>query len=196
MSNSTYHRIVESATTRHGVNCTLIRTAVLNVEAVGAIAVTASTRTIVLTDAFTNVDVGQEVTITGMANSGNNITGVVATNVDADTITLTAATTTLQDETGPATARIISDEETSVSIKVVPIQFRERDVDTGGGVVQQTNYWMIPARRLKATSFPYPPKPGDRMIFDAEIVTIDDVGQGVACGEVVRWDVGVTGQQL
>jgi hypothetical protein len=64
----------------------------------GTVSVTAATRTISATGAFTNAEVGQRVTITGMVNDGNNITGVIATNADADTITLTSATTTLVDE--------------------------------------------------------------------------------------------------
>jgi hypothetical protein len=72
----------------------------------GAITVTATTRTISCTGAFADAVVGQRVTISGMVTPGNNVTGEIATNASDDLITLTAATSTLVDEVGPATANV------------------------------------------------------------------------------------------
>jgi hypothetical protein len=98
------------------------------------------------------------------------------------------------------------DDIVEAEILVAPQQFRERDVEAGGTVVQKTSYWMVPARRLLATSFPCPPRPGDRLIVETatdtdatvigEVHTIDEVGVGLALGEIVRWDLGTTGIQV
>jgi hypothetical protein len=104
--------------------------------------------------------------------------------------------------------RLAEDDEDIVDVEIVvsPQQFRERDVEAAGTVVQKTSYWMIPARRLMATAFPCPPRPGDRLIIETatdtdatvigEVHTVDEVGVGLARGEIVRWDLGTTGIQV
>lgn len=98
------------------------------------------------------------------------------------------------------------DDIVDVSLVIAPQQFRERDVEAGGTVVQKTSYWVVPARRLMATDFPCPPRPGDRLIVETatdadatvigEVHTVDEVGVGLARGEIVRWDLGTTGLQV
>jgi hypothetical protein len=72
----------------------------------GVITITATTRTIAATGAFTDAVVGQRITISGMATEANNITGVILTRTSADSVILTTATTGLVNETGPATAQL------------------------------------------------------------------------------------------
>ena len=100
---------------------------------------------------------------------------------------------------------IDDDDIVDVEVTVAPQQFRDRATEAGGTVVQKISYWMLPARRLEALGFPCPPRSGDRLIIEAatgadgtvtnEVHTIDEVGVGVARGEIVRWDLGTTGIQ-
>jgi hypothetical protein len=85
--------------------------------------------------------------------------------------------------------------DVSVTLNVTPQQFQEQPVATAGSVVQQSQRWMIPAARLAATTWPGPPREGDLMIFPLlkTQARIDTAAPGLAGGEVVRWDVTLTG---
>jgi hypothetical protein len=70
------------------------------------VTIVAATRRVTATGAFSAAAVGQTITISGMTTAANNVTGVIATKVSSDAVTLTVATTGLADETGPITAGI------------------------------------------------------------------------------------------
>jgi hypothetical protein len=96
-----------------------------------------------------------------------------------------------------ATLTRIGQTDTEVAINVMPMQYTETQVPTGGNVVQQTRRWVIPARRLAATGYPVPVVPGDilRIASLGLEARVGIVGPGIAGGEVVRWDIteeGVT----
>lgn len=74
----------------------------------GVVTITASSRTVEAIGAFSGMAAGRSITISGMVTGGNNVTGVVATVVSDDAVTLTSATTTLVNETGPGTAHVVS----------------------------------------------------------------------------------------
>jgi hypothetical protein len=80
----------------------------LAVSYTGVVTVTAAGRHVTATGAFKGVAAGRSITISGMTTAGNNVMGVVATAVSNDEVTLTSATTTLVNETGPGTAHIVS----------------------------------------------------------------------------------------
>lgn len=85
--------------------------------------------------------------------------------------------------------------DVSASITVTAIQYQEQAEPSGGSAVQQTQRWLIPARRLAATTFPDPPRPGDYLVLAGlGTLRLTVVGPGMAGGQVVRYDV--TGEGL
>lgn len=84
---------------------------------------------------------------------------------------------------------------TQVTLKIANLQYRERDVPSGGDVTQTKNYWIVPAKRLVATGYPVPPRAGDRMIFphNNHVATVRNVGEGFAGGQVIRYDLETLG---
>ena len=83
--------------------------------------------------------------------------------------------------------------DVEVSIQVALINFKEYDQPSGGDLTQQYRRYLIPAVRLRATGFPVPPRPGDRMIFADEVTTVKSVGPAIAAGAEARYDVEVLG---
>jgi hypothetical protein len=94
--------------------------------------------------------------------------------------------------------RIRPDGDLSVTLDMTPIQYQEKSQATGGSVEQTAVKWMIPAMSLEKTGFPLPPRAGDLLFFPSlrEHCRIDLVVRGMAGGEIVRWDVSVTGDSV
>jgi hypothetical protein len=88
----------------------------------------------------------------------------------------------------------IGDPDVDVEIGVAPIQYQDTTQE-GARLDQQTNRWMVPARRLSDTDFPLPPLPGDMLRIAALglAARVETAAPGFAGGEVVRWDLTILG---
>lgn len=85
--------------------------------------------------------------------------------------------------------------DVEVPITVAHLSYNDLAVPSGGSVDQQSDRWMVPARRLEAAGFPMPPLPGDVLMVPAQglqgRVTI--AAPGWAGGALVRYDLTVSG---
>lgn len=85
--------------------------------------------------------------------------------------------------------------DVEVAITVAHLAYNDLAVPSGGSVDQQSDRWMVPARRLEAAGFPMPPSPGDVLMVPSQglqgRVTI--AAPGWAGGALVRWDLTVAG---
>jgi hypothetical protein len=95
----------------------------------------------------------------------------------------------------PATLLRYGDPDAEATLTVSPISYRDVPTEAGGSVRQQIARWMVPARRLAATTYPLPPREGDMLLIpdlglQARVTVADP---GFAGGDLVRWDLTVEG---
>lgn len=82
---------------------------------------------------------------------------------------------------------------TRVVVKAANRAYTEADIPSGAQVTQTRDRWLLSDTALKAAGFPLPVREGDRLsLAGVGAATITAVAPRVA-GEVVGWDVTVTG---
>ena len=96
----------------------------------------------------------------------------------------------------PVTLVRIGAPDVSATLDATPMQFTDT-TNSATGEAQQSNRWMVPARRLEAAGFPMPPRVGDMLLVPALGVEarVEVAAPGFAGGAVVRWDLAILGPQ-
>lgn len=90
----------------------------------------------------------------------------------------------------------IGNPDVEVTLNATPIQYKDTTSESTG-TAQTGTRWMVPARRLAATTFPKPPRVGDMLLVPSLGVEarVEIAEPGFAGGEPVRWDLTILGPQ-